>query len=336
MNSVLPHNTSNDYMLPDDSDFSYLTSSLEFSDYECPLDKSMLLEDIDQHLSQPSFPSSQLYSPSAHFGFMNEMQNPQRLACHISSGSLFDFDYSQDSMSISPATSDLVPSLFSSSTGYDSSTGNNSPSPVTPTFALNSKMGMGQQQQNFTTQFTYKQGQVINPDDIIPALRGNTSPKEQQYILPSCTSNINNLTPATTPNESALHQHQDGGGGAGKTPFRKQSESRLSLPSLYARMGLANDHVLAREREQRVLHILQREGFKLGERTWIRDTTEKERKRIIDCIWNETFDDYGYGRELLEVIVRRGSYYLMQGRLRRIRRGRRAMLKARGMVEEEL
>lgn len=105
---------------------------------------------------------------------------------------------------------------------------------------------------------------------------------------------------------------------------RKQSESRLSLPLLYNRMGLSNNHELARVREHRVLSLLRSQGFKLGEQTWIRDTKEHERKRIIDYIWNETKEEFNYDKELIEVIVRRGSYYLMQGRLRRIRRGKRA------------
>lgn len=110
-------------------------------------------------------------------------------------------------------------------------------------------------------------------------------------------------------------------------PLRKQCESRLSLPELYIRMGLGHNHDEARIREQRVLGILRAEGFKLGERTWIRDTTEYERKRIINKIYTLTYDEYKYSRELIEVIVRRGSYYLMQGRLRRIRRGKQAMLR---------
>ncbi|CAN6637537.1 hypothetical protein TRVA0_016S01662 [Trichomonascus vanleenenianus] len=105
-----------------------------------------------------------------------------------------------------------------------------------------------------------------------------------------------------------------------RTSLRKQSESRISLPELYQRMGLEHDHEEARHREQRVLQILRQQGFQLGERTWIRDTTEVDRRNIIDEIYNQTYNDYGYSKELIEVIIRRGSYYLMQGRLRRLRR----------------
>lgn len=105
---------------------------------------------------------------------------------------------------------------------------------------------------------------------------------------------------------------------------RKQSESRIPLPDLHARMGLAHDPDEARSREQHILGILQDQGFPLGERTWIRDTEEKERRRIIEEIYRQTHELYGYERSLLEVIVRRGAYYLMQGRLRRLRRLRRS------------
>ncbi|KAK9248771.1 hypothetical protein V1506DRAFT_202532 [Lipomyces tetrasporus] len=103
---------------------------------------------------------------------------------------------------------------------------------------------------------------------------------------------------------------------------RKQSESRIPLPDLHARMGLAHDPDEARAREQHILGILQDQGFPLGERTWIRDTEEKDRRRIIEEIYRQTRDLYGYERSLLEVIVRRGAYYLMQGRLRRLRRSK--------------
>ncbi|KAK9473138.1 uncharacterized protein V1510DRAFT_106434 [Dipodascopsis tothii] len=105
--------------------------------------------------------------------------------------------------------------------------------------------------------------------------------------------------------------------------IRKQSESRIPLPDLHARMGLAHDPEEARAREQHILRILQEQGFPLGERTWIRDTDEKERRRVIEEIYRQTYDLYGYERNLLEVIARRGAYYLMQGRLRRLRRSKK-------------
>lgn len=108
--------------------------------------------------------------------------------------------------------------------------------------------------------------------------------------------------------------------------LKRQSESRLSLPELYQRMGLGHDHDKAHIREQKILNILRQQGFKLGEMTWIRDTTAEMRAAIISEIYRQTYEEYGYSRALLEVIVRRGSYYMMQGRLRRIRRFKKAQM----------
>ncbi|KAK9330230.1 hypothetical protein V1520DRAFT_133870 [Lipomyces starkeyi] len=102
---------------------------------------------------------------------------------------------------------------------------------------------------------------------------------------------------------------------------RKQCESRIPFPDLYARMGLAHDPDKARSREQHILRILADEGFPIGERKWIRDTEAKERQRIIEKkIYCQARELYGYTHQLLELIVRRAVYYLMQGHLRRLRR----------------
>lgn len=153
----------------------------------------------------------------------------------------------------------------------------------------------------------------FNSSDLLSST--DLSSTELSSILPAppAQSSSSNSSTAMSPSNTQAK------------PLRKQSESRISLPELYIRMGLGHDHEEARIREQRILGILRAEGFKLGERTWIRDTTEHDRRRIIDTICRQTYNDYKYPRELIEVIVRRGSYYLMQGRLRRIRRGKKAM-----------
>uniref|UniRef100_A0A060THW9 ARAD1D34650p n=1 Tax=Blastobotrys adeninivorans TaxID=409370 RepID=A0A060THW9_BLAAD len=118
---------------------------------------------------------------------------------------------------------------------------------------------------------------------------------------------------------------------------RRKSESRISLPELYERMGLKHDHKEASKREQRVLSLLKSQGFRLGEQTWIRDTSEADRRAIIDYIHSQTYQEYGYSKQLIEVIIRRGSYYLMQGRLRRIRRAtRRHQLQLQHQEQQQL
>ncbi|KAH3677573.1 hypothetical protein WICPIJ_008961, partial [Wickerhamomyces pijperi] len=57
-------------------------------------------------------------------------------------------------------------------------------------------------------------------------------------------------------------------------------------------------------------------------KTWIRDTPSEERNILIDKLWKlvEMKHQYGYSKETLAIVIRRASYYLMQGRLRRERR----------------
>lgn len=101
---------------------------------------------------------------------------------------------------------------------------------------------------------------------------------------------------------------------------RKPSDTRITLPELYERMGLGDDHSEARKREQRILELLRQSGFKLGEQTWVRDTQEADRKKIIEELYTLTYPEYGYSKDLIELIVRRGCYYVMQGRLRKLRK----------------
>ena len=61
--------------------------------------------------------------------------------------------------------------------------------------------------------------------------------------------------------------------------------------------------------------------FQLGYQTWIRDTTKIKRKELIQQLYSYTVEFYPEIDPFkLEVIIRRGSYSLMQTRLRRERR----------------
>lgn len=108
-----------------------------------------------------------------------------------------------------------------------------------------------------------------------------------------------------------------------KRHARKQSISKMPLSELFGFMGLSHDHAEAKIREARIMEIVRREGFRIGEQTWIRDTEESCRRRIIDVLYAETFEEYGYNRQILETIVRRGTYARMQSRLRKFRRNRK-------------
>lgn len=107
---------------------------------------------------------------------------------------------------------------------------------------------------------------------------------------------------------------------AGLGHGRNRSISKMPLSDLYSRMGLANDHEEAKSREERIMNIVRREGFEVGHRTWIRDTDEDLRRRIIDELHRQTVRQYRYSKKTLEIIVRRGTYARMQSRLRQVRR----------------
>lgn len=99
--------------------------------------------------------------------------------------------------------------------------------------------------------------------------------------------------------------------------------SRLNIFELSKILDLDDfDISLTKEIEINILEIFKEYcNFNLGYRTWIRDTTKDERRRVIDLLYSYTSPVYPeFDRFKLEVIIRRGSYSLMQSRLRRDRR----------------
>ena len=107
---------------------------------------------------------------------------------------------------------------------------------------------------------------------------------------------------------------------------KKISDSRLSLAQLSIVLHLEGNEEETAKREKNILQILRKElDFPIGEKTWIRDTPSHERERIIKQLTSMVEDTYhyGYSKRTLSIIVRRASYYMMQGRLRRERRQQR-------------
>ncbi|ODV96187.1 hypothetical protein PACTADRAFT_33366 [Pachysolen tannophilus NRRL Y-2460] len=104
---------------------------------------------------------------------------------------------------------------------------------------------------------------------------------------------------------------------------RRHSDSRLSLAELTSFLKLGDDLKETATREKNILTVLKDElGFELGLKTWIRDTSLAKRVQLIENLTEivENRYHYGYDKKIIEVIVRRASYYTMQGRLRRERR----------------
>lgn len=108
--------------------------------------------------------------------------------------------------------------------------------------------------------------------------------------------------------------------------LKSQSISKMPLAHMYAMMGLSSDHVKAKWREERIINIVRAEGFKVGSQTWIRDTEESERFRIINSILFQCGREFGYDKTLIEVVVRRGTYARMQSKLRQERRIKRRVI----------
>lgn len=114
---------------------------------------------------------------------------------------------------------------------------------------------------------------------------------------------------------------------------KKVSDSRLSLVQLAVVLGLKDNVEEAANREKLILDVFKSDlGFPLGEKTWIRDTPLKERQYLIEQLQliSESKYNFGYPKSIYGTIIRRASYYMMQGRLRRERRTERK-LKARGI-----
>lgn len=114
--------------------------------------------------------------------------------------------------------------------------------------------------------------------------------------------------------------------GGAKRGGKKVSDSRLSLHQLSFVLGLAGDVKQTIAREQQVLNVFQNElCFPLGTKTWIRDTPPGEREKLVEGLHAicESRFAFGYDRSIYYTIIRRASYSLMQGRLRRERRSRR-------------
>ncbi|EGW32556.1 uncharacterized protein SPAPADRAFT_139333 [Spathaspora passalidarum NRRL Y-27907] len=99
--------------------------------------------------------------------------------------------------------------------------------------------------------------------------------------------------------------------------------SRLNIYELSKILELDGFHIsLTKEIELKILELFGNYcDFRLGYQTWIRDTNRAKRNDLINQLYSYSSVFYPeIDKFKLEVIVRRGSYSLMQTRLRRERR----------------
>ncbi|KAL3241040.1 uncharacterized protein RNJ42_03132 [Nakaseomyces bracarensis] len=104
---------------------------------------------------------------------------------------------------------------------------------------------------------------------------------------------------------------------------RKCSDARLSAIGLAKKLNLSTPQE-ALEREKYILDIFQHElNYPLGYKTWIRDTDKETRTYLIEELHSRVKDKYPeYDHNILETIIRRATYSMMQSRLRRERRAK--------------
>ncbi|GAV27793.1 hypothetical protein PMKS-001261 [Pichia membranifaciens] len=123
---------------------------------------------------------------------------------------------------------------------------------------------------------------------------------------------------------------------------KKISDSRLSLAQLSIVLNLEGNDDETAKREKNILKILREDlDFPIGEKTWIRDTPVDERERLMTELTGkvEQVHGYGYSKKTLSIIVRRASYYMMQGRLRRerrLQRKRKSMAHKKALLESSI
>lgn len=104
--------------------------------------------------------------------------------------------------------------------------------------------------------------------------------------------------------------------------IRKSSlDSRLSLQRLGEILKTSSSDETMRI-EKFILNIFEKDlGFPLGYKTWIRDTNENHRKYLLDEVYKRVNPTYPeLTKSLLETVIKRATYSMMQGRLRKERR----------------
>ncbi|CDR46467.1 CYFA0S23e01266g1_1 [Cyberlindnera fabianii] len=102
---------------------------------------------------------------------------------------------------------------------------------------------------------------------------------------------------------------------------RNSLDSRLSLQRLGEVLQTKSQEETMRI-EKFILEIFQKDlKFPLGYKTWIRDTPEEQREQILEELHNRVAPTHPrMTKQLLETVIRRATYSMMQGRLRNERR----------------
>lgn len=149
--------------------------------------------------------------------------------------------------------------------------------------------------------------------------QGRCSSFKKLSALPSDTnvetiSSTTSLVPSSAgPSSSSTSSEQN----------KRVSDSRLSAQGLAQVLNL-NSPEEALKRERYILDIFENDlHYPLGYKTWVRDTSKEYRVKLIQELHDRVKERYPeYDHSVLETIIRRATYYMMQSRLRRERRAK--------------
>lgn len=149
--------------------------------------------------------------------------------------------------------------------------------------------------------------------------QGRCSSFKKLSALPSGTnvetiSSTTSLVPSSAgPSSSSTASEQN----------KRVSDSRLSAQGLAQVLNL-NSPEEALKRERYILDIFENDlHYPLGYKTWVRDTSKDYRVKLIQELHDRVKERYPeYDHSVLETIIRRATYYMMQSRLRRERRAK--------------
>lgn len=163
---------------------------------------------------------------------------------------------------------------------------------------------------------------LMNPSALVNKIEDTKRPQKKRKMSKRKSSS-----------ESSASSLSSSSSDCGNTDHgRKCSDARLSAIGLAKKLNLSTPQE-ALEREKYILDIFQNElKYPLGYKTWIRDTDKETRTYLVEELHNRVKDRYPeYDHNILETIIRRATYSMMQSRLRR---ERRAKIKERTITSE--
>lgn len=144
-----------------------------------------------------------------------------------------------------------------------------------------------------------------------PALQTQQPSRPETPIINSSSQQSRNISISSNSSSSSCQNSQS----------KKNLDSRLSLQKLGDILNTSSlDETI--KIEKFILDIFQNElGFPLGYKTWIRDTNEEFRKYLLNELHIRVIKVYPeLTKPLLETVIKRATYSMMQGRLRKERR----------------